>query len=110
MILEALDLETEVRRAAQGDREAFRRLVQGHQAMVCSVAYAVTGDFSLSEEIAQEVFLNAWQRLGQLRTPERFGAWLAAITRNRARDFLRAKGKEARWRKIRREQRLSRPD
>jgi len=41
------------------------------------------------DDLVQEVFLAAWRKLSRLRDPESFGAWLAAIARNRARDFHR---------------------
>ena len=41
------------------------------------------------EDLVQDVFVIAMQRLGTLRDPEAFGGWLAAIARNRATDYLR---------------------
>ncbi|MFA5204035.1 MAG: sigma-70 family RNA polymerase sigma factor [Lentisphaeria bacterium] len=82
----------DVGRAVTGDPNAFGRLVKQHQPMVAAIAYAITGDLALSEDIAQEVFLTAWRRLGNLREPARLGAWLAAITRNLARNALRRRG------------------
>jgi RNA polymerase sigma factor (sigma-70 family) len=89
MLAETNDVESEVNAASKGDREAFGRLVSSHQSLVCSIAYSVTGDFAQSEEIAQEVFLTAWQRLSQLREPTRWTSWLAAISRNKATDAIR---------------------
>jgi len=81
--------DIDVQQAAAGDRDAFGRVVRAHQTMVSSIAYAITGDLALSEDISQEVFLSAWRRLDSLRDPSRVTAWLAAITRNRARNELR---------------------
>jgi RNA polymerase sigma-70 factor (ECF subfamily) len=41
------------------------------------------------EDLAQETFLRAWKRLGELREPERFAGWLARIAVNAALDFHR---------------------
>lgn len=98
MTTETVNVDGEVERAAAGDREAFGRLVTAHQSMVSSIAYAITGDLALSEDISQEVFLAAWQRLDSLREPSRVGAWLAAITRNRARNELRRRGRDPLYR------------
>jgi RNA polymerase sigma factor (sigma-70 family) len=77
-----------------GDRDAFGQIVAQYQDMVCAVAFSHTGDRALSEDIAQETFLVAWQRLDRLRNEERFSAWLAAIARNRANDALRKRYRE----------------
>jgi len=52
--------------------EAFGELVRIFQDMAYACAYAVLGDFHLAEDAAQEAFISAWQRLGQLRQPEAF--------------------------------------
>jgi RNA polymerase sigma-70 factor (ECF subfamily) len=41
------------------------------------------------EDLVQDVFVSAWQRLDSLRDPAAFGGWLAMITRNRATDSRR---------------------
>src|SRR5579872_2476446 len=43
-----------------------------------------------ADDLAQETLLAAWRRLDQLRSPERFDAWLDAICRNQCRMYLRA--------------------
>ena len=48
--------------------------------MVLSVAYRRMGDYVDAQELVQEVFVQALQKLGQLRTPECFGSWLRSIT------------------------------
>ena len=54
------------------------------------IALAITGDVQASEDIAQEAFLSAWQQLDRLRNSASFLPWLRQITRNLARDWLRA--------------------
>src|SRR5437773_1226633 len=49
-----------------GDREAFGRIVERYQRLLCSLAYSATGSLSESEDLAQEAFVDAWR---QLRTP-----------------------------------------
>ncbi len=71
-----------------GDREAFARLYglyspMVHGILLARVPYAEVGD------LVQDVFLVAFRKLASLRQPERFGPWVAMITRNRAMDFYR---------------------
>ena len=65
-----------------GDREAFRQIVERHQAMVCALGLSACGDIARSEDIAQEVFVTAWKQLPELREPEKLRGWLAGIARN----------------------------
>lgn len=67
--------------AAQGgDREAFGELVVRYEAAVLATALRRLGNYAEAEELTQEVFVQAMQRIGQLREPERFGGWLRTIT------------------------------
>lgn len=67
-----------------GDREAFRGIVERYQSLVCSLAYSASGSLSRSEDLAQETFVTAWQRLDDLREPAKLRAWLCGIVRNLA--------------------------
>lgn len=69
---------------AQGDRAAFKLLVERHQSAVCGVAYSVCGDFAGSEDIAQEAFVAAWKQLADLRDRSHFRSWVCGIARKRA--------------------------
>ncbi|HUS66354.1 MAG TPA: sigma-70 family RNA polymerase sigma factor [Kofleriaceae bacterium] len=66
----------------RGEREAFGRLVERYQKLVCAVSYGATGDRALSEDVAQETFLAAWRQLGELAAPSKVRPWLCAIARN----------------------------
>src|SRR5205085_190475 len=78
-----------VQAARRGDKQAFVEIVARYQAMVCGIALGILGDFAGSEDAAQETFLTAWQKFGDLREPQRLGAWLAQIARNAALGHLR---------------------
>lgn len=73
----------------QGDVGAYTRLVERYQGLVWSVALCVTGDESVAEELAQEAFITAWNRLPELRDLTRFRSWLCGIVRNHARTARR---------------------
>jgi RNA polymerase sigma-70 factor (ECF subfamily) len=74
--------------ARAGDRAAFGGLYARYARMVHGILLARVppGDV---DDLVQDVFLRAMPRLCDLRDVERFGPWLAAITRNRANDYYR---------------------
>jgi RNA polymerase sigma-70 factor (ECF subfamily) len=78
---ERIQTTAELVRAAQaGDRQAQGELFERYEQMVLSVAYRRLGDYGDAQELAQEVFVQALQKLAQLRVPECFGSWLRSIT------------------------------
>lgn len=66
-----------------GDREAFGRIVDRYQRLLCSLAYSATGSLCESEDLAQEAFLDAWHQLHTLREPGKLRPWLCAILRHK---------------------------
>lgn len=80
-----------VTRCRDGDRAAFREIVDRYQGMACAVAYSTLGDLAASEDAAQESFLIAWQSMASLREPDKLRSWLAGIVRNTARTAGRAR-------------------
>ena len=88
----ALDLmlQAELPAATRGSQEAYGRIVHACQNTVTAIALAITRDVQASEDIAQEAFLKAWQQLDRLKNSASFLPWLRQITRNLARDWLRA--------------------
>lgn len=82
-----------VEAARAGDRAAFGALYVRFAPMVHGILLARVPRSEV-EDLVQEVFVTALQGLGRLREPSVFGAWLAAIARNRACDRHR------RWRRM----------
>lgn len=80
--LEQNDAEL-VAESLDGSRDAFRRIVERYQTLICSLAYSATGNVSRSEDMAQETFIAAWKQLGALREPAKLRAWLCGIARHR---------------------------
>lgn len=76
--------------AAAGDTRAFGHLVSETQGVVCAISLAVTRDPTTSEDVAQQVFFDAWRGLGRLSAPTSFLPWLRALARNHARMAVRA--------------------
>ncbi|WP_457318645.1 sigma-70 family RNA polymerase sigma factor [Stenotrophomonas sp. P5_B8] len=83
-------LERDLPAAAKGCTQSYGRIVLACQNTVTAIALAITRDVQASEDIAQEAFIKAWQQLTQLHNPSSFLPWLRQITRNLARDWLRA--------------------
>lgn len=85
----AIALAPVVSAAASGDRSAFERLVHETSGLVCAITLATTRDVSMSEDVAQDVYLEAWKGIGRLRNPTSFLPWLRQLARNRSRLALR---------------------
>jgi RNA polymerase sigma factor (sigma-70 family) len=65
----------------EGDRQAFGKIVTRYQRLLCSLAYSSLGNLGESEDVAQEAFVEAWNKLGTLREPQKLKAWLCGILR-----------------------------
>jgi RNA polymerase sigma-70 factor (ECF subfamily) len=78
-----------VRAALDGDGDAFE-VLHGRYVQLVHAVLLGRLDADEASDAAQDVFFRAWRQLGQLRDPDVFGAWLAAIARNVARMRVRA--------------------
>jgi RNA polymerase sigma-70 factor, ECF subfamily len=74
---------------AQKWQPDFEQLVDEHQSMVFSLAWRMTGDRGLAEEIAQDVFLQLDGNMNRIESPEHALNWLRRVTVNRSADALR---------------------
>jgi RNA polymerase sigma-70 factor (ECF subfamily) len=83
-----------VERTLAGDREAFRVLVERHSSNVFRLAYRMTGNQHDAEEVVQEAFLRAYQKLSQFAARANFGTWVYRIAANYAIDRMRRRRSE----------------
>jgi RNA polymerase sigma-70 factor (ECF subfamily) len=74
-----------------GDRDAYRVLVERHSASVFRLAYRLTGNRHDAEEVVQEAFLRAYQKLEQFEARANFGTWVYRIAANYSIDRMRKK-------------------
>jgi len=75
--------EIELLRASlAGSKDAFGRVVERYQPLICAITYSATGDFGRSRQLAQETFIRAYKSLAQLKDLEKFRAYLCRIARN----------------------------
>lgn len=72
----------DVARAAQGDRRAFERIYRTHVDRVFSVCVRMVGDRGKAEELTQDVFVRAWEKLGTFRGDAQFSTWLHRLAVN----------------------------
>ena len=83
-----------VRRARKGDREAYGELVGRYQRPLMAKALRYTRHIEDADDLVQETFLRAWDKLGSFRDETRFGGWLFRILGNLAADRGRRSGRE----------------
>jgi RNA polymerase sigma-70 factor (ECF subfamily) len=83
-----------VRRAQRADRRAFDELIRRYEATALAVGLGVSGDAAAAGDAAQEGFLRAWRKLGELADAARFGPWLCEIVRHAAIDATRRRRPE----------------
>jgi RNA polymerase sigma-70 factor (ECF subfamily) len=72
----------DVARAARGDRQAFERLYREHVNRIYSLCTRMVGDRTRAEELTQDAFVRAWEKLGQFRGESAFGTWLHRLAVN----------------------------
>ena len=68
--------------AIKGDRAAFAELVRRRQSWIRNVMRRCAGDTILADDLSQQVFLQAWRRIRQLKDVGKFGAWLKKLAIN----------------------------
>jgi len=72
-----------------GDRSAFGELYDRYVRLVRAVCCDTTRDLTRAQDLSQEVFLRAYGKLGQLRDPDKFAAWLVGIARTMCQEWQR---------------------
>lgn len=82
------ELSEQVRRAQEGDLDAFCYVVTAHRSAAIGMARSILSDSHSAEDAAQEAFMVALERLSDLREPAAFAGWLRTLVRSAA---LRAK-------------------
>lgn len=83
-----------VERTLTGERDAYRVLVERHSRNVFRMAYRMTGNKQDAEEVVQEAFLRAYQKLKQFEGQSNFGTWVYRIAANYGIDRMRQRNAE----------------
>src|ERR1700735_3823669 len=77
--------ETEaIREVLGGNRDAYRALMDRHFSSVVRIAFRITGNEEDAEEVAQEAFLRAYNKLPDFRRDSAFATWIMRIAMNTA--------------------------
>jgi RNA polymerase sigma-70 factor, ECF subfamily len=74
--------DSDVARAAAGDRSAFERLYRQHTNRVFSLCARMVNDRARAEELTQDVFVRAWEKLHLFRAESSFATWLHRLAVN----------------------------
>lgn len=82
--------------AADGDPDAWRRLVESYSKRVFGLLVRQCGDRELAEEITQATFVKIVAKLDRYREEGKFEPWLFRIAMNRLRDEMRRRSRQAR--------------
>ncbi|MEM6349053.1 MAG: RNA polymerase sigma factor, partial [Bacteroidota bacterium] len=80
-----------IERVQQGDRQAFRRLVEQHQAFALSLAVSILKDPHRAEDVLQEVLIKVFIRIKSYRFKSSFSTWLYRIVVNHSYNELKKK-------------------
>jgi RNA polymerase sigma-70 factor (ECF subfamily) len=83
--------------ARRGNQSAFGELVTRYERRLIRVILQFVKSQELAEDLAQEAFLKAYQRLSQFDTSRRFGPWLFRIGVNQTLDYLRRRKRRGWW-------------
>ena len=73
-----------VKKSQLGEKAAFEQLVIRHQELVFSLAYKLTGNREMANDVAQESFIRAWKAIEKFRGDSTFSTWIYRITVNTA--------------------------
>jgi RNA polymerase sigma-70 factor (ECF subfamily) len=85
-----------VEAAQNGDLESFGELYRRYYSAMAALAYSTLCDKELADDAAQETFVAACSRIVNLKSKDKFGAWLAGICRNISHQMLRNLKKQPR--------------
>ena len=80
-----------IQRVLSGDDTAFSTLMRKYQKPVHALVWRKIGDFHIAEDITQDTFLKAYQKLATLKDPQSFAGWLYVIATNHCKTWLRKK-------------------
>ena len=83
-----------ITRVREGETHVYGDLVRRYRPEVRKVALLMLADGMITENVVQQTFINAYERLNDFRRGEDFGHWVKAIARNLVRDELKKSSRE----------------
>ena len=85
--------DPDVALAASGDRRAFERLYRAHVSRVFTLCARMVGDAAAAEELTQDVFVRAWEKLALYRGESAFSTWLHRLAVNVVLNHRKSEGR-----------------
>ncbi|GAC1355245.1 MAG: RNA polymerase sigma factor SigW [Acidobacteriaceae bacterium] len=83
-----------IRQVLTGDRDAYRVLVESHYQFAYRIAFRITGDEGDAEEVTQEAFLRAYNKLSTFRQEASFSTWVNRIAMNTALNLVERRSRD----------------
>jgi RNA polymerase sigma factor (sigma-70 family) len=82
-----------VHECINGDKSAFAILIDKYKAAVFAIAYDKLHNFHDAQDVAQEVFIKAFQKLSTLKNYDKFAVWIHSITNNLCKNYIRSQSR-----------------
>lgn len=83
--------KTLIQAVLSGEKDTYGKLYDRYAPLVRAVCYDTTGNLADAQDLAQDVFLRAYENLDRLRNRDNFGKWLVGIARLRCKEWRREK-------------------
>jgi len=93
VLFDAMSEQDLVSRAQSGDVAAFESLYRSHASRVYAICLRMVADSSRAEDLTQEAFVRAWEKLGSFRGKSAFATWLHRLTVNVVLGEIRSRGR-----------------
>ena len=73
-----------IRRCIEGDQEAWKQLVRRYERLIYSIALRICRDSETAADVLQQVCLELYQRLDEVRNTATLASWIATVTRRKS--------------------------
>jgi len=82
-----------VQLSREGNQEAFAELVKKYKTKMFNLAFGLTRNHEIADDMAQEIFIKTYFALPKFKFKSEFGTWLYQIAINHIKDYLRKEGR-----------------
>src|SRR5213595_3932287 len=79
-----------IRRCIEGDQEAWKQLVRRYERLIYSIALRICRDSETAADVLQQVCLELYQRLDEVRNVASLPSWIGTVTRRKSFDHMKA--------------------
>jgi len=81
-----------IERVLAGEHDAYAALVDAYKGAIFNLAFRMTGSYEDADDLAQETFIRAYEKLRRFDAEKRFFTWLYTISLNLIRNHLKKRG------------------